>query len=189
MIHFHIRQAGERRFQTRDGQRYPTAARSRLTLKDLRVVEIDLLDISISGFRAECGAAVTPGEVVALSIGDRAPLKAKIRWRREGQIGCAFQENLDWPVLMSLLDLFSWYAQNDTPTAAEAEDGAFEWIATDAREPSGEVLVFTDNACCVAVLVRNPDDPAEPPIFMDARTSDLIRWPSHWMPLPKPPRD
>ncbi|CAA9238745.1 MAG: hypothetical protein AVDCRST_MAG93-1227 [uncultured Chloroflexia bacterium] len=60
-----------------------------------------------------------------------------------------------------------------------------EWRALTDDLPKGEVLVWLGNRAAVAVVVP-ADDSSPESIFMDARTCDLLPWPSHWMPIAPP---
>ncbi len=48
--------------------------------------------------------------------------------------------------------------------------------------PKGEILVWAGDRPVVAILVTNGGRD-----FLDARTLDLLPWPTHWMELPAPP--
>ncbi|WP_165357596.1 hypothetical protein [Sphingosinicella sp. CPCC 101087] len=59
------------------------------------------------------------------------------------------------------------------------------WISTDLCLPIDEVLVLSEGRFAVAILLRGSDDPLDRGVFMDARSCDLLQWPSHWMLLPE----
>ena len=62
----------------------------------------------------------------------------------------------------------------------------FDWVSTRQALPSGEALVVTsDGRFWLAVLVRDGSD--DDGVFMEARSCDLLPWPTHWMPLPPLP--
>jgi hypothetical protein len=67
---------------------------------------------------------------------------------------------------------------------AEKADRPWRPIREDI--PTGEILVWAQGRPVVAVVVP-PDEHCPFPSFMDARTSDLLEQPTHWMPLPEPP--
>ena len=59
------------------------------------------------------------------------------------------------------------------------------WIATNDRLPTGTVLVHVAGECHLAELIGKG---TKSPAFIDIHSSDLLPWPSHWMPQPKPPQ-
>lgn len=63
-----------------------------------------------------------------------------------------------------------------------------EWRPVTSDVPHEELLVWSGGRAVVAVLVagEGPEGPWRE--FMDARTDDLIDWPTHWMPLPPAPK-
>jgi hypothetical protein len=62
---------------------------------------------------------------------------------------------------------------------------AMQWHPLTNELPKGEVLVWLGDRAAVAVLVP-ADENYDAPSFMDARTSDLLPWPTHFMPLTPP---
>ena len=60
------------------------------------------------------------------------------------------------------------------------------WIPTTLAMPDGEVLIATPaGECHIAILVKSDDE--DQGTFMDARSADILPWPSHWMRLPPLP--
>jgi hypothetical protein len=64
------------------------------------------------------------------------------------------------------------------------------WISTNVRLPREEVIVRVESRMRIAIFVAPGPDTADPePFCMDARSDELLPWPSHWHELPpKPPR-
>ena len=56
--------------------------------------EIDVVDLSLSGFRAETSFTLWPGTVVWLTLPGLAPLEAVVAWREKFKYGCAFAKPL-----------------------------------------------------------------------------------------------
>jgi hypothetical protein len=56
--------------------------------------EIDVLDLSASGFRAETSFTLWPGTVVWLTLPGLAALEAVVAWRDKLKYGCAFAKPL-----------------------------------------------------------------------------------------------
>ena len=56
--------------------------------------EIDVVDLSSSGFRAETSFTLWPGTIVWLTLPGLAPLEAVVAWRDKFKYGCAFAKPL-----------------------------------------------------------------------------------------------
>ncbi|WP_394648446.1 pilus assembly protein PilZ [uncultured Sphingomonas sp.] len=56
--------------------------------------EIDVVDLSSEGFRAETSFTLWPGTIVWLTLPGLAPLEAVIAWRDRFKYGCAFSKPL-----------------------------------------------------------------------------------------------
>lgn len=56
---------------------------------------VDILDLSVSGFRFLAVASVPVGTRVWLAIPGMAGLEATVTWERGGQFGCAFDRPLN----------------------------------------------------------------------------------------------
>ena len=65
-------------------------------------------------------------------------------------------------------------------------DGA-QWNLTDEILPAQDALIWAGGRYIVASFVDGIRDGKKWQVFMDARTDDLLPWPTHWMSLPKPP--
>ena len=59
-----------------------------------------------------------------------------------------------------------------------------KWIAITERLPTGPGLVHAGGECYLAELVDRNSASAG---FIELHTSDLLPWPTHWMPRPAPP--
>ena len=67
--------------------------------------EIDVVDLSQSGFRAETSFTLWPGTVVWLTLPGLAPLEAMVAWRDKFRYGCAFGKPLHPAVLDHIVAL------------------------------------------------------------------------------------
>lgn len=62
------------------------------------------------------------------------------------------------------------------------------WIPVAQCPPVGlEVLIWSNGACAIAVCVDGANEDGPWRVFMDARSDEILPWPSHWMPLPPAP--
>lgn len=67
--------------------------------------EIDVVDLSQSGFRAETSFTLWPGTVVWLTLPGLAALEAVVAWRDKFRYGCAFAKPLHPAVLEHIVAL------------------------------------------------------------------------------------
>jgi hypothetical protein len=74
----------------RCAQRHPLDAETRLRPNAWSSLQIRMLDLSTSGFRAECEARVKPGGSVSLAIPGIGDVDAQVEWRRGDQFGARF---------------------------------------------------------------------------------------------------
>lgn len=74
----------------RRAQRLPLEAETRLRPNSWSSLQIKMLDLSASGFRAECEAKVQPGGSVSLDVPGIGPVDAQVEWRRGDQFGARF---------------------------------------------------------------------------------------------------
>lgn len=56
--------------------------------------DVHLLDLSITGFRAEAHYSLDQGSIVWLTIPGMQGLEATVAWRRGTVIGCSFRQPL-----------------------------------------------------------------------------------------------
>ncbi len=67
--------------------------------------EIDVVDLSQSGFRAQTSFTLWPGTVVWLTLPGLAPLEAVVAWRDRSTYGCAFAKPLHSAVFEHIVAL------------------------------------------------------------------------------------
>ncbi|WP_235535165.1 pilus assembly protein PilZ [Sphingomonas sp. Leaf339] len=67
--------------------------------------DIDLIEVSPTGFRAETTFALSPGTAVWLTLPGLAPLEAVVMWRDPTRYGCEFSRPLDAVVFDHLVAL------------------------------------------------------------------------------------
>jgi hypothetical protein len=74
----------------RRAERLPLDAETRLRPNSWSSLQIKMLDLSTSGFRAECEAKVKPGGSVSLDVPGIGAVDAQVEWQRGGQFGARF---------------------------------------------------------------------------------------------------
>ena len=74
----------------RKAERLPLDAEARLRPNSWSSLQIKMLDLSTSGFRAECEARVRPGGSVSLDVPGIGPVDAQVEWQRGDQFGARF---------------------------------------------------------------------------------------------------
>jgi len=74
----------------RRSKRLPVDAETRLRPNSWSSLQIKMLDLSASGFRAECEARVKPGGSVSLDVPGIGSVDAQVEWQRDGQFGARF---------------------------------------------------------------------------------------------------
>lgn len=67
--------------------------------------EIEVIDLSQSGFRAQTSFTLWPGTVVWLTLPGMAPLEAVVAWRDKANYGCAFAKPLHGAVFDHIVGL------------------------------------------------------------------------------------
>lgn len=83
----------------RHQQRVPIVLRARLRDRHSNKYDVRLLDLSVTGFRAEAHYSLDAGQIVWLAIPGMQGLEATIAWRHGLEIGCSFRQPLYPPVL------------------------------------------------------------------------------------------
>ena len=78
---------------------------------------INVVDISMTGFRMECLTYLSDSQVIVLSIPGFQPLRAKIMWQTEWMYGCAFERPLHVAVYEHLVR--SYPSLEAAPNASE----------------------------------------------------------------------
>ncbi|HEU0135295.1 MAG TPA: PilZ domain-containing protein [Allosphingosinicella sp.] len=74
----------------RRSERLPVDAETRLRPNSWSSLQIRMLDLSASGFRAECEARVKPGGSVSLDVPGIGSVDAQVEWQRGDQFGARF---------------------------------------------------------------------------------------------------
>jgi len=74
----------------RRSERLQLDAETRLRPNSWSSLQIRMLDLSASGFRAECEARVQPGGSVSLDIPGIGAVEAQVEWQRGDQFGARF---------------------------------------------------------------------------------------------------
>lgn len=79
----------------RRSERLPVDAETRLRPNSWSSLQIRMLDLSSTGFRAECEARVQPGGGVSLDIPGIGAVEAQVEWHRGDQFGARFFAPID----------------------------------------------------------------------------------------------
>ena len=74
----------------RKAERLALDAEARLRPNSWSSLQIRMLDLSATGFRAECEARVQPGGSVSLDIPGIGAVEAQVEWQRGDQFGARF---------------------------------------------------------------------------------------------------
>lgn len=74
----------------RQSERLPLDAEARLRPNSWSSLQIRMLDLSASGFRAECEARLQPGGSVSLDVPGIGAVEAQVEWQRGDQFGARF---------------------------------------------------------------------------------------------------
>jgi hypothetical protein len=75
---------------SRRAERLPLDAETRLRPNSWSSLQIRMLDLSASGFRAQCEARVKPGGSVSLDVPGIGSVDAQVEWQRDDQFGARF---------------------------------------------------------------------------------------------------
>lgn len=66
-----------------------------LLLRDERVLEITVRNLSPRGFMGHCAAALGEGEWVGVDLPGYGIARAVVRWSDDGEVGCQFRAPID----------------------------------------------------------------------------------------------
>lgn len=80
----------EHRAARRSAVRFCAKLRDRSTFR----FDIDVIDMSTTGFRAIANYSLSPGQMVWVTLPGLSPIQAWIAWRRDNVIGCRFDHPL-----------------------------------------------------------------------------------------------
>jgi hypothetical protein len=84
--------AGDR---IRQAERLRINASARLRPNEWSSLEVTMIDLSASGFRARCEARVPPGSGVSLEVPGLGSVDAQVEWQRDQQLGARFFVPID----------------------------------------------------------------------------------------------
>jgi hypothetical protein len=91
--------------EARGTSRAPVAFKAQLRDRRSTRIKIDVLDLSITGFRAEADYSLHEGDTVWLTLPNMAGLEAKVAWVRGNVIGAAFLQPLHTAVFDHIVAL------------------------------------------------------------------------------------
>ena len=79
----------------RRSERMAVDEKARLRPNDWSSLEVRLVDLSESGFRARCDAMLMVGSAVRVDLPGIGEVEAQLSWRRGGEIGAMFVTPID----------------------------------------------------------------------------------------------
>ena len=80
--------------ESRRALRKAVTMRAQLRDRGTTRFEIEVVDLSVTGFRANTGFTLWPGTTVWLTMPGLAALEAVVAWRDKSRYGCAFAKPL-----------------------------------------------------------------------------------------------
>lgn len=80
----------EHRAARRSRVRFGAKLRDKTTFR----FDIDIIDMSTTGFRAIANYSLAPGQMVWVTLPGLSPIQAWVAWRRDNLIGCRFDRPL-----------------------------------------------------------------------------------------------
>ena len=95
----------------RRDERLALDAEARLRPNDWSSLQVTMVDLSTSGFRAECEARVKPGSGVSLDVPGIGAVEAQVEWQRDTHFGARFLQPID-------LAQCQWALSDRRPTLA-----------------------------------------------------------------------
>jgi hypothetical protein len=96
----------------RGAERLRVDAAARLKPNDWSSIEVRIVDLSRTGFRAESDARVQVGGCVSIEVPGVGAVQAQVEWQREGCFGARFVEPVD-------LAACGWTPKRRAPVLAE----------------------------------------------------------------------
>ncbi|NJR77669.1 pilus assembly protein PilZ [Sphingomonas corticis] len=90
---------------SRHALRKAVTMRAQLRDRGTTRFEIEVVDLSVTGFRAQTGFSLWPGTTVWLTLPGLAALEAVVAWRDKSRYGCAFARPLHPAVLEHIVAL------------------------------------------------------------------------------------
>lgn len=66
-----------------------------LLLRDDRVLEITVRNLSPRGFMGQCGAPLEEGDRIGIDLPGYGIAPAVVRWSEDGEVGCQFRRPID----------------------------------------------------------------------------------------------
>ncbi|HEX8526943.1 PilZ domain-containing protein [Allosphingosinicella sp.] len=86
---------GGKETEIRRSDRVAVDERTRLRPNSWSSLEVRIVDMSATGFRAECDAMVTVGGPVWIGLPGLGEVEAQVSWRKRGEIGAKFVIPID----------------------------------------------------------------------------------------------
>ena len=77
-------------FKDRRSDRKALSTKTRLTQQNWYTVEVEICDVSSTGFMAECAENVSIGSYVTLEVPGLGPVRAQVRWQVGNRMGGMF---------------------------------------------------------------------------------------------------
>jgi|GEM_PF-3783284 len=65
--------------------------------------------------------------------------------------------------------------------------GGSVWLRVNEELPPGDVLVWSSGRAVVGTFLAGAFPGQDRRICMDGLATQILEWPTHWMPLPPPP--
>lgn len=96
----------------RQAERIALSASARLAPNDWSNLEVRIVNVSRTGFKAECGARLMTGSCVSIEVPGIGWTEAQVEWQRDGSIGAKFLEPIN-------LARSGWSGKQDPAVPAE----------------------------------------------------------------------
>ena len=76
--------------RVRNGERIELDEAARLRPNGWSSLEIQIVNVSRTGFRAQCDARLIPGSCVSIDVPHIGEVEAQVQWQRGGEFGARF---------------------------------------------------------------------------------------------------